>query len=510
MIQAALHLTIAAIICLLAGGAPPSIFLVSLTLALLPDADTPKSIIGSLMRPVSAWLERRVGHRTGTHSAIAVAAVAALAYLVAPAWWALLAGCYASHIALDLLIGRQGVQLLWPAPEWLTIAGWRDDGAAPRRLLIALLPLLLFVAVWPQLGIALDQPLRAAAAAANPIATTVPTRTPQPGMSVSFELPPGVPFSAVTVHAEDVIAEGQILARWDLPNATPWPTPTTPRGEPSPTPVSPAVVVPPPPSDRSALVLGLAELSAAQRTQVAEREELRLRHEREQGEARRRRDQAAIALAQLQPLHEREQAEAQLSVDTVAQDFAAAQAALSATEGDGIPQAEEHLRRAQAAIAEALNAQTRMRTEQGVEREQLELALSQTQGDLDALPGRQDAERGALASRSAAELARAQGRVDAARSALDTDAARAEDSYGRAQATAQAQARATSTAATTGWQELHAAQAGAHATASAATAAALPTPAPSQIISWVAGRVIRVKAEQVDGQLIVSLEIATE
>jgi len=256
--------------------------------------------------------------------------------------------------------------------------------------------------------------------------------------------------------------------------------------------------------------LGLAELSAAQRTQVAEREELRLRHEREQGEARRRRDQAATELAQLQPLHEREQAEAQLSVDTVAQDFAAAQAALSATEGDGIPQAEEHLRRAQAAIAEALNAQTRMRTEQGVEREQLELALSQTQGDLDALPGRQDAERGALASRSAAELARAQGRVDAARSALDTDAARAEDSYGRTQATAQAQARATSTAAATGWQELHAAQVGAHATASAATAAALPTPAPSQIISWVAGRVIRVKAEQVDGQLIVSLEIATE
>ena len=62
-----------------------------------------------------------VGHRTGTHSAVAVAAIVGLGYFIVPAWWALLAGCYASHIALDLIIGRQGVQLLWPAPAWLTI-----------------------------------------------------------------------------------------------------------------------------------------------------------------------------------------------------------------------------------------------------------------------------------------------------------------------------------------------------------------------------------------------------
>ena len=52
--------------------------------SLLPDIDLPPARIGRLFWFVSVPLERRFGHRTITHSAIGIAAVALLA---APLWW---------------------------------------------------------------------------------------------------------------------------------------------------------------------------------------------------------------------------------------------------------------------------------------------------------------------------------------------------------------------------------------------------------------------------------------
>ena len=40
--------------------------------SLLPDIDTEKSAIGKVLLPLSAWLERKLGHRGATHSLLAL------------------------------------------------------------------------------------------------------------------------------------------------------------------------------------------------------------------------------------------------------------------------------------------------------------------------------------------------------------------------------------------------------------------------------------------------------
>ena len=175
MIQAALHLATVAFLCFLVGDVPTPILVVSLLLALLPDIDTPKSLIGSLLKPISKLLERKIGHRTVTHSVFALGLVAGVAYLLAPAWWLLLAGAYASHLLLDLLIGVQGIMLFWPSDAWMTLTSWRDKGPAPKILLSLLVPAMIIAATWAQLAPIIAPQLSAAAAVANPIATPKPT-----------------------------------------------------------------------------------------------------------------------------------------------------------------------------------------------------------------------------------------------------------------------------------------------------------------------------------------------
>ncbi|MDQ2998490.1 MAG: metal-dependent hydrolase [Chloroflexota bacterium] len=146
MIQVALHLATIALLCFLVGDVPPLVFAASLLLALLPDIDTPKSLIGSLLRPISRLLERKIGHRTVTHSLLALGLIAGTAYLIAPAWWLVLTAAYASHLLLDLLIGVQGIMLFWPSGEWMTLTAWRDNGPAPKILLSLLLPSMIIAA----------------------------------------------------------------------------------------------------------------------------------------------------------------------------------------------------------------------------------------------------------------------------------------------------------------------------------------------------------------------------
>src|SRR6266545_2934342 len=178
-------------------------------LALLPDLDTPKSLVGAMLKPISVSIERTVGHRTATHSVLAVMFVAVGAYVFASSWWPVLAGAYASHLVLDLLIGLQGITLFWPSGEFLTLTAWRDDGLAPKILLSLLVPATIIAATWAQLAPALRPTIAAAAAVANPIATPTPTKTPAPNIHLRFELPGGVAFSAVRVKKGDVIQEGQ-------------------------------------------------------------------------------------------------------------------------------------------------------------------------------------------------------------------------------------------------------------------------------------------------------------
>lgn len=86
--------------------------------AWLPDADTTSSKAGFCLYPLAAWVERRFGHRTITHSFLGTLLFATIcAPLV---WWpawepvylALVCG-YASHLLADAAT-KSGVPLAWP------------------------------------------------------------------------------------------------------------------------------------------------------------------------------------------------------------------------------------------------------------------------------------------------------------------------------------------------------------------------------------------------------------
>jgi inner membrane protein len=86
--------------------------------ALLPDVDTPTSPIGRLCRPLAGWLERRVGHRTLTHSwlGLGLASLAALPLAWVDWHWSLaFALGYLSHLLVDAA-NPPGVPLFYPSP----------------------------------------------------------------------------------------------------------------------------------------------------------------------------------------------------------------------------------------------------------------------------------------------------------------------------------------------------------------------------------------------------------
>ena len=95
---------------------------------LLPDIDLPPSKIGRLFWFVSVPLERRFGHRTLTHSLVAIGAVMALSTplgFVSPLYFWSAVGGYWSHLWIDMLNIR-GVDLFWPAPVRLVTPGNRN------------------------------------------------------------------------------------------------------------------------------------------------------------------------------------------------------------------------------------------------------------------------------------------------------------------------------------------------------------------------------------------------
>jgi membrane-bound metal-dependent hydrolase YbcI (DUF457 family) len=507
VIQAALHLAIAALLCFLAGDVPLLIFAASLLLALLPDIDTPKSLIGSLLKPISVPLERRFGHRTATHSVFAVALVAGVAYLLAPTSWMVLAGAYASHLVLDLLIGVQGIILLWPVGEFMTLTAWRDNGRAPKLLLALLLPATIIAATWAQLGPLLNAPINAAVAAANPIATPKPIATREPSIRLHFDLPAGVGLSAVRVKAGDTLAEGQTLAAWSIAESTPWPTPTAP-----PLPRAPSVDAARAPITDADASHALNEAQAARTAlttaQSAARAALLADQQRATADQQRVLADAQRALDQLQPQHERDQQEAQHAVDAAHEALLDAHAAaalpmvataLPETVAAAAQRAAERIHAAEAALRSALDAHDQLRTDQGIGRAEAEAKVAQAQADLDSLPAQQ---RQALATLDADHQA-AQILVTSRIASARGQAADAQ----RATAREAMIVAATTTAVATTWQTQITATAQAHQIAADATAQAIPTPAPNTIVSHAAGKVVNVSAEEQDGLLTVTIEL---
>lgn len=501
MLNAALHLITALLLVLLLGEATPATVVLAMLLALAPDLDTPKSLLGSLLRLLSVPLERRFGHRTITHSLLALLCVAGVAYALAPRTWLALTAAYGSHLLLDLLIGVQGVMLFWPGGEFLTLTAWRDDGPAARVLLAILLPATLATALWPQLAPILHTPLTAAVAAANPIATPTPHPTERPSIHLSFALPAGVGMSALRVHKGDTIAEGELLASWGAAIATPLPTPTAPALHAPPVTLSLAEPCPGEPTCASAsLTEAQAALDALTTAQAAEHAALLAAQQQHRADLQRALDDAQRAVGQLQPRHEREQAERQHDVDQAQQVLRDAQAAQGlATEPADLQRAQERVHAAEAKVREALDAQERMRAEQGIERAEAEAVVAQAQADLAALPGQERQTLAKLDADQRAALLLARGRLAAAQAQATLDAHQhARDAQ---------VAAATATAAMVVWQAESTATVQAHAAAVTATAQAQPTPAPTELRSRAAGQILTITAEEKDGRLVVTLEL---
>lgn len=118
--HAALGVVTYAGITVIAGGNPiPATLGAAAVGAWLPDVDTPQSKAGFCLYPLAAFLERRYGHRTVTHSwvGVAVFALLCLPLLFFPAlkvlYWPFLIG-YMSHLLGDAAT-KSGVPLAWPS-----------------------------------------------------------------------------------------------------------------------------------------------------------------------------------------------------------------------------------------------------------------------------------------------------------------------------------------------------------------------------------------------------------
>lgn len=410
MISAALHLTLAALAyCLLAGDIAPLDVAFALLLGLAPDFDTPKSLVGSLACSISVPLERRVGHRTATHS------------------------------LLDLLIGVQGVRLFWPMQQFLTLTAWRDDGPMPRVLLPLAAPALPVARADPSWRRPAAPAVTAAAAVANPIATPHPSPTPP--------APPIGPVNPLVAPAP-LAAAGEVAEQ---------------------------------PAERAALI-------AEQRREA----EALARHLAG----------AQRALGAIQARHEREQQEHAHAVERAGRaldDAHAAQMLADPADIAAVQRAAERTHAAEAKLIEILDAQDRMRTDQGIERAAAEAELAAAQADLAALPGRQQAALDRLDADHAAARLLAEGRLRLARAHAGEAAQAHELEERRAAATAQALAVAHQGQVT--------ATVIAHAAASTATAQAQPTPMPTNVISHAAGTIAAIGAEERDGRLTITIDL---
>ncbi len=125
--------------------------------SLLPDVDTTTSGLGKFVKPLSSTIERKLGHRTLTHSLLGTALAGVLAlplYFLSSAsstaWLYLLLG-YLSHLFLDHC-NVTGVPLLWPSrlQFWLFPSrSWRMPYGSPHEATLAITLALAGIGLFP-------------------------------------------------------------------------------------------------------------------------------------------------------------------------------------------------------------------------------------------------------------------------------------------------------------------------------------------------------------------------
>ncbi|HHP7231925.1 MAG TPA: metal-dependent hydrolase [Xenococcaceae cyanobacterium] len=108
------------------GTANPVALIIAAVASQLPDLDTSKSTIGRIFFPISRFIERRLPHRSITHSFLAtgifILATYPITFAVKPLYWqALVLGYFFGWFA-DVFT-KSGVAAFYPSPARLVIPG---------------------------------------------------------------------------------------------------------------------------------------------------------------------------------------------------------------------------------------------------------------------------------------------------------------------------------------------------------------------------------------------------
>lgn len=188
-----------------------AVFFLSIFLGLLPDIDTHASHIGKIFPFISQPIERRFGHRTITHSLLAVVVIGAFTRFFYADDWGVLTSAYLSHLLLDMVIGA-GIPLFFPAHLHFYFLRMKGGGAAEAIVtgmlaVVVLLPFT-FPSVAQSASNIIPEP--------TPIVTPLPTSTPQPA---NFEIRIAHIYdidSEILVAVGDVVERGQLLASLEI------------------------------------------------------------------------------------------------------------------------------------------------------------------------------------------------------------------------------------------------------------------------------------------------------
>ncbi|MBK1735759.1 hypothetical protein CKO15_10810 [Halorhodospira abdelmalekii] len=114
---------------------------VAMAMALVPDLDCRQSIVGRMVPWLSGWLHNWVGHRTATHSLLAVLLVTLLAWPLPEGYTMAVVAGFASHALLDMM-SASGVAWFWPSRARCVLPGnaqWRMEAMGKGELIFATL-----------------------------------------------------------------------------------------------------------------------------------------------------------------------------------------------------------------------------------------------------------------------------------------------------------------------------------------------------------------------------------
>ena len=117
-------------------GLPAAGAIISTAAAVIPDMDA----VGA----AAAFIKPVLGHRTATHSLLAVFVISYIAKLLYPAGWLFFAAGYGSHILADML-NPSGVQLFYPFGHKIGIPLVKTGGFVERFILFPMVCLVLVI-----------------------------------------------------------------------------------------------------------------------------------------------------------------------------------------------------------------------------------------------------------------------------------------------------------------------------------------------------------------------------